>query len=267
MADELDQREDRELEVIHRQMEQTRANLGDKLEKLEAHVTGTVTAATDTVADAVQSVKDVVGTVTESVATVATTVTETAASVSQTVGGTVAAVADTLNVPKQIEAHPWGAVGAAFGLGFLGSFLFGPKKEAQTSSSAGGWFGPSVAPGAPAQSLPAPNPAPSLPEEPGPVGKLMNQATEGVTELALNAIMGVVRQLTGSLPEQFREPANNFVDDMATSWGVPRKVLTDNPHETPHSHNGAAAGAPQQSRQPEKKEEPARNRGRNRISA
>jgi hypothetical protein len=126
-------------------------------------------------------------------------------------------------------------------------------------------------------STPSPRSAPSAPllapasssEEPGPVGKLMSQATEGVTGLALNAIMGVVRQLTGSLPENFREPANNFVDDMAASLGVLRKVPTENPHGQPHSHNGTANGAPQQSRQPDKEKDSAKalSRNRNRLPA
>jgi uncharacterized protein YoxC len=274
VADELDRREDRELEIIQRQMEQTRANLGDKLEKLESHVVGTVTAATDTVSDAVQGVKDVVGTVTESVAAVSTSVTETASAVSDTVSGTVASVADTLNIAKQIEAHPWGAFGAAVGLGFLGSLLLGSsEKKAQPSSSGssdGSWFHSPPAKGAPSESLlaSAPSSAASASSswlgQDSPVGQLLSQATEGVTDLSLNAIMGVVRELTASLPETFREPANKFVDSMATDLGVPNKVLADNPPIQPSSQTGAANGAPQQGRQPDN---PAFNRSRASMSA
>ena len=287
MADELDRREDRELDIIHRQMEQTRANLGDKLEKLESHVVGTVTAATETVSDAVQGVKDVVGTVTESVAAVSTTVTETASAVSDTVSGTVSAltdtvsgtvanVADTLNIAKQVEAHPWGAVGAAVGIGFLGSLLLGSsEKKAQPSSSSGSsgsWLPSATATGAPSSSFTAPAMSSSVAStassswlgQGSPVGQLLNQATEGVTELALNSVMGVVRELTASLPENFREPANQFVDSMATDLGVPRKVLADNPPIQPSSQESAAKGAPQQSRQPDN---PALARSRASLSA
>jgi ElaB/YqjD/DUF883 family membrane-anchored ribosome-binding protein len=272
VADELDRREDRELEMIQRQMEQTRANLGDKLEKLESHVVGTVNAATETVSDAVQGVKDVVGTVTESVAAVSTTVTDTAAAVSETVSGTVASVTDSLNIAKHIEAHPWGAMGAAVGLGFLGSLLLGSseKKEQPSSSSAssnGSWFHAPAAKGAPSESLlssaPASSDASWLSQD-SPVGKLLGQATEGVTGLALNSIMGVVRQLTASLPESFREPANQFVDNMATDLGVPHKVLAENPPIQPSSQESAAKGAPQQSRQPDN---PALARSRASLSA
>jgi len=276
VADELDRREVRELEMIQRQMEQTRANLGDKLEKLESHVVGTVTAATETVSDAVQGVKDVVGTVTESVAAVSTTVTDTAAAVSETVSGTVASVADSLNIAKHIEAHPWGAVGAAVGLGFLGSLLLGSsEKREQPSSSAsssGSWL-----PSAPAQGAPSTpsvasvasvasmaSAASSWLSKDSPVGQLLNQATEGVTELALNSVMGVVRELTASLPDSFRDPANQFVDSMATDLGVPRKVLTDNPPIQPSSQPNAANGAPQQSRQ---SDNPAMARSRASLSA
>jgi len=269
VADELDRREDRELEMIQRQMEQTRANLGNKLEKLESHVVGTVTAATETVSDAVQGVKDVVGTVTESVAAVSTTVTDTAAAVSETVSDTVASVADTLNIAKQIEAHPWGAFGAAVGLGFLGSLLLGSEKKEQpsTSGSSGSWLPSAPAKGAPSESLAASSAASSdsswLSQD-SAVGKLLNQATEGVTGLALNSIMGVVRQLTASLPENFREPANQFVDNMATDLGVPHKVLADNPPIQPSSQESAAKGAPPQSRQPDN---PAFTRSRASLSA
>jgi ElaB/YqjD/DUF883 family membrane-anchored ribosome-binding protein len=261
MADELENREDRELDAIHRQMAQTRAKLGDKLEKLEAHVTGTVAAATETVSDAVQGVKDVVGTVTESVATVASTVTETAASVSGTVSDTVAAVAETFNIPKQIEAHPWGAVGAAFGLGFLGSFLFGSSKHKEPAHS------PVVSSAIPSLTpVPAekPKPEPARQEEPSAVGKLLNQATEGVTDLALNAIMNTVRNLTASLPENFRDPANQFVDNMAKDLGVSPKVIAENP---PISKplNGAGNGASHKSRQPET-DIPAKVRERSRMA-
>jgi len=274
MADELDRSEDRELDMIQSQMEQTRANLGDKLEALESHVMGTVSAATETVSDAVQGVKDVVGTVTESVAAVSTTVTETAAAVSDTVSDTVANVAESLNIAKQIEAHPWGAMGAAFGIGFLGSLLLGSsEKKAQPSSSAGSgnsWLPSAPAKGAPSESLQAPATSSAASSDSSwlskdsPVGQLIGQATEGVTGLALNSIMGVVRELTASLPESFREPANNFVDSMATDLGVPRKVLADNPPVQPSSQTGAANGAPQQDRQPAN---PAFTRSRASMSA
>ena len=260
MADELDRREDRELDAIHHQMEQTRANLGNKLEKLEAHVMGTVNSATETVSDAVEGVKDVVHTVTDTVSGVAESVSET-----------VSTVGDAFNLPKQIDAHPLAAVGVAFGVGFIGSLLLGSSEKraapSSSGSSSGSWFPQSPATGAPSASLAArssPSSSPSASaqsKEPGPVGLLWNYAAEGVTDLSLNAILNVVRELTASLPDNFQEQANKFVDTMATDLGVPRKYIAANPPHPPHSQGDAADGAPQQGRHSDE------SQGRSRVHA
>ena len=151
----------------------------------------------------------------------------------------------------------------AFGVGFLGSLLLGSSsKKAEPSSSGSGSSGGSWFP-QPSASLTA-QAAPSSPaqgKEPGPVGQLWNYASEGVTELSLNAIFNVVRELTASLPENFQEPANKWVDTVATDLGVPRKVLAANPPLPPHPQGDAPNGASPASRHSDE------SQGRSRVHA
>jgi archaellum component FlaC len=65
-------------------MEQTRANLADKLGALESQVRETVSGATETVGSAVEGVKEVVGSVSD----------------------TVSSVTETFNISKHVEQHP-----------------------------------------------------------------------------------------------------------------------------------------------------------------
>jgi len=72
---------DRELEVIRDEMEQTRANLADKLGALETQVRETVSSASETVTSTVEGVKEVV----------------------ETVSDTVGSVTETFNISKHVE--------------------------------------------------------------------------------------------------------------------------------------------------------------------
>jgi len=89
--------------VIRDEMEQTRANLADKLGALENQVRETVSDATEAVSSTVEGVKDVVSSVSE----------------------TVESVTETFNVSKHVEENPWIAFGAAVAAGFIAAQLFG----------------------------------------------------------------------------------------------------------------------------------------------
>lgn len=81
-------------DVIKESMKEKRAELSEKLQHLERHVTGEVASTA--------------GSVTESVANVA--------------GGmqdTITSVRDLFDLPKQVQDHPWLAVGGAVVVGFL----------------------------------------------------------------------------------------------------------------------------------------------------
>jgi len=130
---------DNELEVIHHEMEETRASLADKLDTLENEVLGTVHNATAAVAHTVEDVKSVVGTVTDSIQ------------------DTVESVKEAFNLSEQVRRHPWAMLGGAAAAGFLGGWLLGPsRREPKTADINGSWR------------VPAPPPVAEKPPEPAP---------------------------------------------------------------------------------------------------
>ena len=105
-------------EVIRQQMEDTKSQLTEKLESLEHQVsesvqsTGTAVAAT---AEAVQ---------------------ETVEAVTGAVHDAVHSVSNAFDFPRQVERHPWIAVGGSFALGYLASELLNAPTTASASESA-----------------------------------------------------------------------------------------------------------------------------------
>jgi ElaB/YqjD/DUF883 family membrane-anchored ribosome-binding protein len=88
-------------ELIRQQMQETRADLSEKLQAL-----GGLLPSTETVTETVGSV------------------TETAASVADNVEETVKSVQGALDLPKQVQEHPWLAVGGAVVVGYLAHGYF-----------------------------------------------------------------------------------------------------------------------------------------------
>ena len=105
-------------EVIRQQMEDTKSQLSEKLESLEHQVSETVqstgTAVTAT-AEAVQ---------------------ETVEAVTGAVHDAVHSVSNAFDFPRQVERHPWIAVGGSFALGYLASELLNAPTMASASESA-----------------------------------------------------------------------------------------------------------------------------------
>ncbi|MCC6793805.1 MAG: hypothetical protein IT366_01705 [Candidatus Hydrogenedentes bacterium] len=94
-----------EPEVIRRQMQETRANLSNKLEALECQVR--------------DDVNGIATKVTETVDTVREQIDFTKAAISNTVDS----VKDTLSVVQQTERHPWMMMAGAATLGLVGGRL------------------------------------------------------------------------------------------------------------------------------------------------
>ena len=226
---------DRELEVIRGDMEETRANLANKLEALETQVRETVSSASETVTTTVEGVKDVV----------------------ETVSDTVGSVTDTLNISKHIEENPWMALGIAVAAGFMASQVLG----------GGG--------GQPARQEPAPPPTPTPPapqpaqdhtqaQQPTHNGVLpslesllpdmngvLGTALTGVSSLAIGTAMGVVREVVANgLPPEWKNELTRLVDQVTTQLGgkplqaIPRQ---DNEHhEEQKEHKGDGTHTPRQ---------------------
>jgi ElaB/YqjD/DUF883 family membrane-anchored ribosome-binding protein len=210
---------DNELEVIRDEMEETRASLASKLEALETQVRETVSGASETVTSTVEGVKDVV----------------------ETVSDTVSSVTETFNISKQVEEHPWAALGIAITAGFVAAQLFGGASPAPVAQ-------PQPQPQPPLPNLePIPAPAahtqpatfatppaqPSQAQSDGIAGMLpslesllpdmsgaIQTAITGVSSLAVGTLMGVVREVAvNGLPAEWQQELTRVVDQMTTQLG------------------------------------------------
>jgi len=234
---------DSELEVIRDEMEQTRANLADKLGALENQVRETVSGATEAVSSTVEGVKEVV----------------------ETVSDTVESVTETFNVSRQVEQHPWMAFGAAVAAGFVASQLFGhssrpapapvpaPPPEPLTPSPA-----IQLQPVHHPQPAPAPVPEPPKHESHSVLGSLGHNALEslesvlpdmkevmstvvsGVSGLAVGSLMGVIRDLAANgldgLPEEWKGEVTKLIDQVTTQLGGKVQPSRPRPAQPQASH-------------------------------
>jgi len=215
---------ERELEVIRDEMEQTRANLADKLGALESQVRETVSTASETVASTVEGVKEVVGNVSE----------------------TVENVTETLNISKQIDQHPWMAVGVAMAAGFVAAQMFGgsrqqvvhapppPKPEPQpeprheTHASASGpsllsqaaSLVPSLESFVPDIAGKAAAAIPSLETLAPELKTLGDTVVNGLGGLAVGGVMNIIRELAAeALPDAWKGEVTKLVDDLTQQLG------------------------------------------------
>jgi ElaB/YqjD/DUF883 family membrane-anchored ribosome-binding protein len=207
-------------EDIERQMKETRSSLSNKLETLEEKVADTVAKATEAVSSTVSKAKETVDNTVEAV-------TET-----------VANVRDTFDIPEQVRRHPWLCFAASIAAGYVlekmcDSLIFpsadhggngnGKHKQQRARGET-----PKPMPRWMAESQKAPEPSPYYEAESegakatGPT--LMSTVGEHMTKLkdiAVGALFNVLRGVTvKSLGPTFAEPAGQFVDDVARSFGV-----------------------------------------------
>jgi len=226
---------DRELEVIRDEMEQTRANLADKLGALEEQVQKTVTSASETVTSTVEGVKEVVDTVSE----------------------TVGSVTETFNISKKVEEHPLLSMGIALAAGFaLGQLTGGSSRPVVVQPP------PQPTPPQPSHeprfqfpeqmsqpSVPTPSAPPAhdkaanksdsmlpsleslksmLPESMLPslesllpeLQGICNTVVSGMGGLAVGSVMGAVRELVAQgLPKEWTGEINNLVDQVTRQLG------------------------------------------------
>jgi len=206
---------DNELEVIRDEMEQTRANLAEKLGALETQVRETVSGATEAVSSTVEGVKDVVSSVTE----------------------TVESVTETFNVSKQVEQHPWMALGAAVATGFVVAQVLGRSGNGHVA--AGAPPGPPAPPapshhvtaqaGAPTPAQPA-HPAPQQHEEHGIMHSLesmlpdmkgvMGTLATSLGGMAVGGLMGLIREMASrELPAAWKGDVTRLIDQVTTQLG------------------------------------------------
>jgi ElaB/YqjD/DUF883 family membrane-anchored ribosome-binding protein len=189
---------DNELEVIRDEMEQTRANLADKLGALETQVRETVSDAKEAVSSTVEGVKEVVGSVSETMGT----------------------VAESFNVKRHVEEHPWIAMGAAVAAGFVAAQVL--DRMGQPSSPAAS---PSFT-DLPLTSTRFPEPQAGTKKEGmlesmmPDLNGVMNTLLSSAGTLAVSSLMGVIRELAvRGLSPEWKGEVTKLVDQVASQLG------------------------------------------------
>jgi len=229
---------DREQEVIHKQMEGTRADLTDKLAALESQVSGTVQTATNAVESTKDAVTDTVATVKETVEDVTDKLHNTVESVTETVQDAVEgvkdsvketfqSVAETFNIRLQTERYPWAVFGGAVAVGCLGGLLLSGPSRRSWSRAEGEWTDRGATPTPPERIQNS--------DQSGGVSGWLWEQLGGLKGLALGATMGVVRDFVSqALPEELKERVSEEVDKLTKNLGgspLKGSLFQGNQHE------------------------------------
>jgi len=204
-----------ETAVIEQQMEERRQALAEKVEALGQQVVSTVKETTEAVSDTVESVTGAVQ--------------ETVGTVSDTVQKTVETVKDTFNFSKQIEQHPWLAVGGAAVVGYLAGALLFPRSSARSSESSRLQEVDEVMEEpreASQQGVPCPSETECAEASGGTQQE--TQLTFGgllpvlgrLREMAIGTTTGVIGEMVrAAVPEMLRDEVTKVVDRFTTSLG------------------------------------------------
>jgi ElaB/YqjD/DUF883 family membrane-anchored ribosome-binding protein len=228
---------DHEAEVIKSQMEETRSSLAEKLETLENQVVGTVQQTTAAVSNTVEAVKDTVESVKDAVE-------ETMEKAKDSVHDTVETIQESLNLPHQVQRHPWGMFTGSVALGVLTGYLLPagrrrPRSYRYQAPSGDGFSArrsnlseeflhetsAGYTPGA-AEPAAAPPPQPSTFSK---VGGVLGSELDKLKGLAIGTALGLVRDLVvDRLPETMRPDLTNMVNEVTEKLGgkvLPSPVL------------------------------------------
>jgi ElaB/YqjD/DUF883 family membrane-anchored ribosome-binding protein len=196
---------ERELEVIREQMDQTRASLADKIEALESQVLDTVHDATETVSSAVEGAKEVVNSVSEGAKEVVGKVSETFENVKE-----------SLSVRRYVEQYPWVSMGVAVAAGFTAAQLVPTRR---TSA-------------APARSYSNGASQPAYQQErsswTSALSGVFHTAASTLESLAVGTLMAGLKELAvKELPQEWQTELNRLVDETTNRLGG--KVMQGNP--------------------------------------
>jgi predicted RNase H-like HicB family nuclease len=204
------------IEVIESEIEQTREGLADKLEALTQQLTGTVEGVGETVENVVETTKETIETVVE------------------TTKETISNIKETFNIPKQVEQHPWLAMGASVLVGFVGGKILASLTSGtngNTGYATNGWAEPVPQRMASASAYPtetqrhdhgAPredthNPSRGWFAE---LGEQFSSELNKAKGLAVGTLLGVVRDMVGqTLPETVKSQVAGLFDSVTEKLG------------------------------------------------
>jgi uncharacterized protein YjbJ (UPF0337 family) len=211
-----------EPDVIRHQIEETRESLTEKLESLE----GQVKEAVGTVTDTIETVKH---TVEDTVESVKSGVEHTVDSVKTSLSDTVDSVKETFDMSRQIDRHPWTAVGCSLLAGVAAGYLFGGSRSRGPSYGRGIPGMEQLIPGyQPARPAEAPRQefrqeARQEPAQPGIAQSLLNSfggELDNIKHVALGALIGIARDaLKQALPPSLGDNVNEIMDNVTRRMG------------------------------------------------
>jgi ElaB/YqjD/DUF883 family membrane-anchored ribosome-binding protein len=222
---------ERELEVIHHQMERTRASLADKLDTLENQVLGTVQDATSAVAHTVQDATSAVTNTVEDVKSAVGTVT---GSIQETVQSVKETVKETFDLREHFRRHPWVMMGGSMSVGFLAGWMLSPPPRRREAPE------PSSPPLQSYQSLPPREQAVSTNGAAGGP-----EILQKLKSMAVGTLMGVLRKMVLDVaPDNLKADLTSLVDDVTVKLGGKPASEADQQagEEQRPSEEGAANG-------------------------
>jgi hypothetical protein len=183
-----------QMELIRKQMADTRCSLAEKLDLLERRVVDTVNGATDAVTDTVETVKD-------------------------SVRDSVHSLQSGLDPIHQADLHPWTTLAVSMGAGYaLGRLIEGrPGPKSAIIDQPAAWPHPS----------PSAEAANHAAHRPGSTSSFMRNIVEPLEPdlrklkgMGIGLLFGVVRDfLHDAAPEQVRARVNEVVDDVTRRMG------------------------------------------------
>jgi ElaB/YqjD/DUF883 family membrane-anchored ribosome-binding protein len=219
------------IEVIEDEIEQTRTGLADKLEALTQKLSGTVEDVGETVETVVETTKE-----------------------------TIHNIKETFNIPKQVEEHPWLAMGASVLVGFVGGKLLGSLSSRGNGHT--GYASNGMAEAVPQRMATASAYAP----EPPPyeahyeheshdqsrswlaeLGQHFAPELNKVKGLALGTLFGVIRDMVSqALPEALKSQVAKVIDDVTEKVGgetIQQGSLVKDSSDESSSAQGSMAGS------------------------
>jgi len=188
-------------ELIRQRMARTRESLGKKLDALEDRTLGVVKDTTDAVVN------------------VAETVEQTVESATKAVQKTVKKSAKMLDLGRQVDKHPWPAMGAAVATGFFASWLVSRLNNRSEREADIRHYEP-----VPAgfQVTPEPQPAPQ-PEQPSllsGIADMFAPSLDSLKNLAIGATVGVLKDLAlQSVPREWTQQLDEVFNGLTEKLG------------------------------------------------
>lgn len=218
-------------ELIRQRMARTRESLSMKLDALEDRTLGVVKDTTDAVVN------------------VAETVEHTVESATKAVQNTVKQSAKMLDLGRQVEKHPWPAMGAAVATGFIASWMVSRLTDRGGRQSTMQHY-PHYEPvpagmQAMAQSQPSRQPEPSTaqPSFFTSIAGILAPSLDSLKDMAIGTAVGVVKDMAHqNVPQEWTQKIDEVIDDFTEKIvGAPVPSMTGNPVERSEAIPGAAA--------------------------